>query len=100
MENVDLMDLLAERRFDERLLPIYWKNKSTSIQYFESCLYKRHMDLYMLEEKKVLICKPGQVLLLPHRYFIPNTRDGSKIVGAFMVGQVVEDAAPKSLTHG
>lgn len=96
--------------YDERLKPVYWKNEDKfQCHYFQPWILKKYSaescrafmgPAFKDLTTKVIECKPGEVVMLMHRYYTVRTRDESDIKGVWLHGEAVEEAAPSSLTHG
>ena len=75
---------------DKNLLPMHVRNRGTSIIYYECAIHLYYPASRFVigspnfiqptpTEWKVVTCKPGQVVTLPHRYYTRNTRDNTPI---------------------
>lgn len=84
---------------DHNLQPSYWHNQDVrQIHYFKSFIHSKYPDY--IEHYEKIAAKPGRVTLIPHRYYVINTRDGTPARGAWVHGEFVEEAAPASLSRG
>lgn len=85
--------------FDQNLSPAYWHNQDKAqIHVFKSFIttkYKKYP-----EHRPRIVCKPGYVTLIPHKYYTIHSRDDTPIKGAWLIGEQIEDASRSSLSHG
>ena len=89
----------GRENFDHDLNPGYWLNTDTrQTHYFISFLATAYPGLHDPAPK--LIVKPGKVCMFPHKYYRVHSRDGSPVHGNWLIGEMIEDAAPASLTKG
>ena len=74
---------------DRNLTSMHWQNKGTNICYFE-CIIHLYYPLEKFgigpgqiqptpTEWRVVVCKPGEMVTLPHQYYRMMTRDGSPV---------------------
>lgn len=82
---------------DENLKPRYWWNKSNQTHVFISKLKSFYPNAK--EELERYYAHPGKVTLLPHNYWIIDTRDSSPAVGQWVHGKEIEAFSLKSLAH-
>lgn len=94
----------GQESVDENLKPWVWLNDDTQSHVFRSMLGEKYpVTLFpqMWERHPKITCKPGRLVVLPHRYYKIFTRDDSPAKGKQMfLNEAVENYSEKSLYRG
>ena len=94
-------EIPVEEHPDPNIKVAYWWNQDKAqTHYFTSILNEHYPHLKEGWPAKTLTCPPNRVLMLPHRYYRMDSRDGTPLTGAWVTQEAIHEIPPSMLTRG